>query len=194
MYTIQKSKKPCDGTGCPGGKGDRRHGSRRTLTRCRRAAASLEYAIVSVPFFMFMFAIMGAGLDGFFQMTLDDAVRNAARQLQLDSSASASGAGFVASVCGELGLVATNCTSQLTYSIQSASPSAGFASIVPAALPSSGQFSNVFLSSGAFADNVNVLVQVALPLPFHWPFFATLITGTGTGSIVAATSVRAEPF
>ena len=165
-----------------------------SLSRGRRASASLEFAIVAVPFFSFLFAIMGAGLDGFFQLTLDDAVRNAARQLQIDSSASASGAGFAASVCSEFGLIAPACRSQLSYNVQSSSPSAGFASITPAALTSSGFYPNTFMTGAAFADNVNVLVQVALPLPFRWPFFSTLMTGTGTPSIVATTSIRAEPF
>ncbi len=164
------------------------------LAGARSGAAALEFAIIALPFFAFLFAIIGAGLDGFYQLTFDEAVRNAARQVQIDAPAARSASAFASAVCSEFGGLAPNCTANLTYNLQSSATTSGFASMSPAAISANGTLPNGFLASGGNGDNVNVLVQAAYPLPFVIPFFAKLITGTHTSSIMASAAIRIEPF
>ena len=170
------------------------------LRRDRRAVAALEFAIVGPVYLTFLFTAFGVGLVGFYQLALDDAVRDAARQIQIDAPAATSAANFVSAVCQTFGALASDCTTNLTYSVQTSAPAtgaayAGFAGLTPVALPSSGPSSGQF--TPAFtpaAPNVVVLVQVAYPLPFLLPYIGALVTTTGTNSVVSTATVRVEPY
>lgn len=175
------------------------------LNRClaeRRSMAAVEFALVAVPFTLFLFAILGAGLDGFYQLDLDDSVRNAARSLQIDTLSSitpgaAPGVNFVSAVCNEFGALAAHCTDTLSYNVQAATASAGFSSLTPVSLPANGQLPDGFFNNGTgtgYVDGLNYLVQVAYPLPIILPYVSRLITLTGTASIIATATIRAEPF
>lgn len=171
-----------------------RHLARR-LAQDRGGVTAIEFAIVCPVFLLLLFAILAVGITGLIQLALDDSVRDAARQLQIDTPASASAAGLVAAVCSEFGMVSANCTTTLTYNVQSATQTAGFASLAPAKLDASGALANSFLASGpGFAPNADVLVQIAYPLPFRLPFIGTLATMTGTNSVLATATVRVEPY
>ena len=161
----------------------------------RTGVTALEFAIVCPVFLLLLFAILSAGITGLIQLALDDSVRDAARQLQIDTPASTSAAGLVAAVCAEFAAVSPNCTNTLTYNVQAATQTAGFASITPAKLSASGALANNFFSNGTgFAPNVDVLVQVAYPLPFSFPFIGALATLNGTNSVLSTTTVRVEPY
>jgi hypothetical protein len=150
--------------------------------------------MVAPPLLLFLFAVLGAGLAAFYQMTFDDAVRAAVRQMQIDGPAAASGAGFASAVCQEFGYLTPSCAAGVTYNVQAAPAQAGFGSLAPVPLPASGKFANAFFAGTAFATGVDILVQAAAPLPFTLPLVADLITGNGTGSVLSVVAVRAEPF
>ena len=161
----------------------------------RDGVTTVEFAIVCPVFFLMLFAIFSVGITGLIQLALDDAVRDAARQLQIDTPASASASGLVAAVCSEFSMVSPSCTTTLTYNVQAATQASGFASITPAKLSASGALANTFFASGTgFAPNMDVLVQVAYPLPFSFPFIGALATMTGTNSVLATATVRVEPY
>jgi hypothetical protein len=160
----------------------------------RRAVAAVESAVIFPIFLFFLLAVLGTGIDGFYQRALDDAVRYAARQIQISGPASGSASGFVSSVCSQFAYLAADCNANLTYQVQASPATSGFNSLVASQLPASGRLSNVFFAGTVYAANVNVMVQVAYPLPFTLPYVAKLITGTGTPSILATATVRAEPF
>ena len=164
-----------------------RHPGRRPLGR--RGVSALEFALVAPTFLLFLFAILGVGIAALYQRALDEAVRNAARQVQIGGPASQNGASLVAAICQEFPL-AGSCSTSLTYYVQSNSNTSLWASLRPVALPSSGKYSDGFQSCGA---NNNVLIQVAFPLPFLMPLIGAAVTFTGTNSIVTATTVRVEP-
>ena len=158
----------------------------------RRGATAVEFALVMPVFLLFLFAILGVGLDGYYQLTLDDSVRDAARQVQIAGPASQSAAGFVQAVCSEFGILASDCSANLTYNVQTNAQTATFASLTPVTLPASGKLSNTF--PAALPASNNVLVQVAYPLPFTLPFIGSAITFTGTNAILSTTAVRMEPY
>ena len=165
------------------------------LHRDQRAVTALEFAIVGPVFLLFLFAIFGVGLAGFYQLALDDAVRETGRQVQIDGPAAASKSNFVNAVCQTFGYLASDCMTSLTYNVQASTPSAGFAGLSRATLDASGKFSNAFFATATpYAAGTNVLIQVSYPLPFSLPYIGALITATGTNSIVSTTTIRVEPF
>ncbi len=168
----------------------RRRQHKKWLWADARGVTALEFAILAPVFLTFLFAILGVGLDGFYQLNLDDAVRDVARQVQIGEPASQSGPKFAAAVCAEL-LITSGCTTRLTYNVQTNASTAAFASLQPLPMPSSGQLPNLFQPCSA---NNNILVQVAIPLPITFPLLGSAITLTGTNSMMAITTIRAEPY
>ena len=164
------------------------------LGRDRRAVVALEYAIVGPVFLLFLFAAFGVGIVGFYQLALDDAVRDAGRQVQINGPAASRNINFVSAVCQTFGYLASDCSEKLTYSVQASTASAGFAGLSPAKLDSYGNFSKAFFAATPYASGVNVLMQVSYPLPFTLPYIGALITATGANAVVSTTVIRVEPF
>ena len=154
----------------------------------------VEFAILAPTFLLFIFGVFGVGLDAFYQQTLDDAVRDATRQLQMGTQASSSGNSFVSAICAELGVLDASCQTRVTYAVQASTVTAGFAALSPQTLNGSGQYTNSFFSGSTFAPGVPVLVQVAYPLPFTLPYIGNVLTLTNTASIVSTAAVIAEPY
>lgn len=165
------------------------------LCHDRQGIAALEFAIVGPVFLAFIFAAFGVGLVGFYQLALDDAVRDASRQIQIYAPAATSKGEFVSAVCLTFKYLASDCATSLTYNVQASTATTGFAGLTPATLPPSGDFGTHFFDSGSsYAAGVNVLVQLSYPLPFSLPYIGALVTTTGTNSVVSTATVRVEPF
>jgi hypothetical protein len=144
---------------------------------------------------MFIFTI---ALDLFAQVVLDDAVRNAVRQVQI--GAITSGTAFKTAVCSEFTYISGSCQNALQYDVQGAS---SFGSMSPATLNSNGilsasggstpitNFSGVLpTASGA---PVFILAQVAFLVPFKFINVANgVVAQNGTPSLYSAVAVAAE--
>lgn len=160
---------------------------------------AVEFALIGSAFFLFIFAIFVVSLDQFLQMTLDDAVRNAARQVQIGSAST--GTIFVQDICSEFGFEAKNCTSALQYDVQLGSY---FGAITPATLTSNGTltYSNatnfpatlVGSSCTTTPSPEFVLVQVAYKLPFKiLAVPGGVATENGTPALLSTVAVDMEP-
>ena len=97
------------------------------LLRSRCGTAALEFAIVGPAFLSLVFAILSAGINVFYQHTLDESLRYPARRLKTPSL---DGPSFVAAVCAEFSSLATDCATKLTYSVQSATYPSGFTTVL----------------------------------------------------------------
>ena len=161
---------------------------------CHRGAAIVEFALVLPVFLLLLFGIFGFALTALYQHLLDDAVRDAARQIQMATTASSSSSSFVNVVCTRLSMLSSTCKTNITYSVKASTVSAGFSGLSVEPLSGSGTYSNSFFSGAPFATNVPILIQVAFPMPFSIPFLGVAATLTQTSSITAVASVRAEPF
>ncbi|MEZ2126390.1 MULTISPECIES: TadE/TadG family type IV pilus assembly protein [unclassified Sinorhizobium] len=76
----------------------------RRFAENRQGAAAIEFAILALPFFMVIFAIIEIAIMYFVNSALDEAVHKTARQVRV-GTASANGwnlATFKAAVCGDL--------------------------------------------------------------------------------------------
>jgi Flp pilus assembly protein TadG len=169
----------------------------------RRSDTAVEFALIGSVLFLFVFGIFAVAVDQFWQMTLDDSVRNASRKVQFLGITS--GPDFVTAVCNEFGVAAPLCGTTLQYSVQGATSYAG---IVPQSLSAagvlsgSGTFTGVtlttppsFTSSPVVAGSEQfLLVQVAYLLPFKILLAAKgTMTQNGTPTLYSAVAAVMQP-
>jgi Flp pilus assembly protein TadG len=166
----------------------------RPLTQDRRGVAAVEFAVVAPVFLAILFGILATGMNGFYQLTLDDAVRDAARQVQMNAPAASTSGGFVAAVCARFSPLASDCSTKISYSVQASTAAGGFAGLTPEQISASGTLSDSFFLGNAYAPKTPVLIQVAYPLPFKLPYIGTILTKSGTNSVLASAAVLAEPY
>ncbi len=150
--------------------------------------------MVAPVFLTLLFGILAAGLNGLYQLTLDEAVRDAARQVQINAPAAASPSAFVSAVCGKFGALANDCSTKVTYSVQASTVAGGFAGLTPETMSGSGALSGAFFTGGSYAPRVPVLVQVSYPLPFNLPYIGKMLTKSGSNAVLASASVLVEPY
>ncbi|OYY00902.1 MAG: hypothetical protein B7Y73_10150 [Acidocella sp. 35-58-6] len=167
----------------------------RRFAPATRAATAVEFALIGVAFFLFIFSIFIFSLDQFLQTVLDDSVRTASRQVQLGKITT--GSAFVTAVCSEFGVVAPNCAGSLQYAVQGGSYF-GTGGITAAAFSASGNLSTPAAFSNVTATGAGVpaylLVQVAYPLPFIVMAVPSgVATENGTPSLYSAVSTEMEP-
>jgi len=141
---------------------------------------------------MMIMLIFTIALDMFAQVLLDDAVRNAVRQVQMGKITS--GTAFVSAVCSEFGIAGNGCSTTLQYDVQGA---AYFGAISPASLSASGTLSSssnfAGITTTAAGAPVFIFAQVAYRVPFSFVGWANgVIAENGTPSLYAATSTGAE--
>jgi len=73
--------------------------SAKTLLRGRRGATALEFAMLAVPFWMFLLGVIELGLDFYVQLALDYAVQEGARKLQTGAANAAASAAIFKTDC-----------------------------------------------------------------------------------------------
>ncbi len=187
----------------------------RRFWRERRSDTAVEFAMIGAAFFLLVFGVFVVSIDQFWQMTLDDAVRNATREIQVGKVTANSNPGFVAVVCNEFGVAAPYCASTLQYSVQGGT---SFAGMTPATLNADGTLSGPYVVTGGAAPSFNgvtlttapaaatataaavvavpqyLLVQVAYPLPFKILAVPSgVATENGTPSLYSAAATVMEP-
>ena len=182
----------------------------RRFCRETRADTAVEFAMIGSAFFLFIFGIFVVSIDQFWQMTLDDAVRNATRQVQIGKITQGPPDGatpthsFVTAVCNEFGVAAPYCVNSLQYSVQGGT---SFSAITAATLSSNGTLSNTATFSGVTATIPPstsptlveatpefLLIQVAYPLPFKIPLVpGGVATENGTPSLISTVASAMEP-
>ncbi len=166
------------------------------------AATAVEFALIGSFIILFTMGFLMMGICQFWQMTLDDAVRTATRQLLLGNITTSTQ--FVSSVCGEFGLVAPCNSSILQIEVQANTSTTTFSGITSATVSAAGQLS----PSGGFPTIPSsggpypALVQVAYKLP-PWldflpylpfsgqtiPSLNVLLTGNPTSALISAQAV-----
>lgn len=179
------------------------HRSRRFLKRWGRDAegtTAIEFALVSMPFFLFAFGIMGLGLHFFTNNALEHAVDAAARKIRTGQAQKEGKtmAQFKQMVC-DAGASYLNCDSRLKIHVQSG---ANWSNIVPKSCLSNGALAdsaggaNDALSGATGEASVAVLVTAC----YEWdlakklPFLLMGDLGNGSALIQASSVFRTEPY
>jgi Flp pilus assembly protein TadG len=164
----------------------------RQLYRDNAGSAAVEFAIIGNVLILLLVGFLLMGIFQFWQMTLDDAVRSAARKLQSGTVTTSSQ--FVTAVCSEFGSVAPCNASNLQVEMQANTASMTFSGITPATVSSSGTLSpqGGFASMPFTETGTPVLVQVAYRLPILIPLIPVVLeTGNATDSLISSVSIMA---
>ncbi len=156
--------------------------SARDLRRARRGSAALEFAIAGPVLLLLIFAVVENGLMLFTQSMIENATRDASRQIMIGTVRNSTD--FRTALCNDVGRL-LDCT-KLQFYVQSSSA-------FPAAItsPSStGSFGTTTFASGSGGQFV--LVEVAYDRAYISPW---LIGIAPHGWVLFSTqAIRNEPF
>jgi hypothetical protein len=174
----------------------------RAVWRDRSGAAAVEFALVAIPFFMFVLGVLGIGLYFFTSNALDRGVEEAARAIRTGQAqkSNVTVGQFKNSVCSQAGSY-IDC-SKLSVIVQSA---ASWSGITPQACVDSNN--NLVGSTGASGDLLSqyagsAKTVVLVTLCYQWDLaqmFSFLKLGSGTNGtgpaiVQSATTFRSEPY
>ena len=161
--------------------------------RSRCGVTMVEFALVGPLFLLLSFAICDNGLVLFMQTVLDNATREAARQIELGKvqlSGDSDGTGlFKTTLCNNLGgLIPCN---SLQWRVQSSNVS--FASMSATVTQNgSGQMATTGFSAGTAQSYV--LVQVGYTQPYFIPALARISGSTGNLLLVSTVAQQNEHY
>ena len=157
------------------------HRSAVALLRARRAATSVELAIIGPFFILLILMVIENGVMLFAQSVLDDAVVQAARQIQIGNVNSSDA--FRTAVCGYTSTL-FNC-SNLQFYVASSS--------VAFPLPVMPSSSGTFLTSSFSTGNPNdyVVAEVAYNRAYVSPWLVTL---GKSWTLLSTSAFQNEPF
>ncbi|HLI65842.1 MAG TPA: TadE/TadG family type IV pilus assembly protein [Caulobacteraceae bacterium] len=162
-----------------------------------RGAAAVEFALVSIPFLALTFGIIEIGLIYFVSTTLENATFEAAREIrtgQLQIAGGATAASFKTLICNQLTWLGSNCTNNLSVSVQTFS---SFQTVTQTSPITNGQMAaqnTLPFQTGGPGDIV--MVQAF----YQWTVIAPALDKIGTPinggqTLLTATSVfRNEPY
>ena len=151
------------------------------LFKDRRGLAAVEFALVSVPFMMLIYFILGSGIQLFTYGAMDTAVRYAARQVRIGAVRGTSDTALRNLICTQMSGLAVSCSALQIYATSGAS----FSSLTP------GVVSGASLSKTGFAPGnpgQYVLLQVAYTAPVLMPLGNPLAP-----TFLSSISFRNEP-
>lgn len=173
----------------------------RRLRRDERGVTAIEFAIVAIPFFMFIFGTIGIGLHFFITNSIEHAVEAAARKIrtgQAQTNGTTVG-DFKTEVCAEAASF-IECNDKLQIHIQHDSEWSG---ITPASckdgtsLATAGGSASDAVSDFTGEESEAVLITVCYQwdLPASLPFITLGDPDLGGAAIIqAATTFRTEPY
>jgi hypothetical protein len=162
----------------------------RLLQSDRRCVTAVEFALVGAPALLLFIIFLLMCVYQFWQIALDDAVRNVAIQIEFHNVTNSSQ--FLSTICSEFGAVAPCDAGNLQFAVQT---SGTFSDITPYTINSStGAFvpanTSVFPTFAQPAvGGQPVLIQVTYKPLISIPLVANVVlTGNPSPSLVSATS------
>lgn len=166
----------------------------RRFRRSQDGGAAVEFAMVGLPFFLFLFAIIDISLIFFASTTLENGIVSAARQIRTGQAQATNMTKdqFRALVCGEISMMLA-CDSRLGIDVRKY---AGF---------SAAQFNNVLDQDGNLTGNFQfdpgdpgdvVVVRAFYTWPVLTPIVGEAFQNMAGGHRLIETSIafRNEPF
>ena len=148
-----------------------------------RGVASLEFAIIFPVFLLAALMILQMGLSTFYQSTLDDAVRIAARQIAIGNILASGRSSFVTSICNEFAVLQPSCTTNLQVYVASARE---FSGIAIATVGPAGVLSNSGFAPGTASSDV--VIEVAFTPPYAIPMVSNLVASAGNNTLLSVVS------
>lgn len=167
--------------------------SKSRLWRDRRGAVAIEFAIVSIPFFLLLFAILEMALMFFVAQVLDTATVSASRLIRTGEAKAATMTqdAFKAQICaGMANLV--DCDNRLYVDVQSYSTFGAYKPTSP--IDSTGKVVKTKYTPGNKSEIIVVRSFYAWPILFDFLARATTRLSTGDQLLGAVVAFQTEPF
>lgn len=159
----------------------------------RRGAVALEFAIVSIPFFLLLFAILEMALMFFIGQVLDTATISASRLIRTGEAKAQSLTQdqFKAKVCaGMVNLV--DCDARLYIDVQSYSSFGAYAPTSP--LDEDGNITTTAYTNGNKSEIIVVRSFYAWPVLFNLLARTSMRLTNGDQLLGAVVAFQTEPF
>jgi Flp pilus assembly protein TadG len=159
----------------------------------RRGAVAMEFAIVSIPFFLLLFAILEMALMFFVGQVLDTATVSASRLIRTGEAKaqSLSQQLFKDKVCaGMINLV--DCDARLYVDVQSYSSFGAYAPTSP--LDKDGNITSTKYTNGNKSEIIVVRTFYAWPILFDLLARSTTKLASGDQLLGAVVAFQTEPF
>lgn len=157
------------------------------FARADGGATAVEFALVSIPFMMLIFAIIELGLVFLVSLTLESAIVDAGRTIRTGEVQTTGGtaASFKATVCAKIGWLGGDCDSHLSLDVRTFPDfTTGATSTTPATM--------AWTPGG---PGSTVLVRAYYTWPLVTPLLRTgLQDVSGKRVIYAATAFTNEPY
>jgi Flp pilus assembly protein TadG len=162
--------------------------------RAKDGVTTVEFALVALPFFFFLFAILDVSLVFFASTTLENGVVSAARQIRTGQAqvANMTAAQFRTLVCNEISMLLA-CDARLGLDVRKYT---GFGSAqFPSALDGDGNLSGDMIFDPGGAGDV-VVVRAFYTWPMLTPSVGASFVNMAGGHRLLETSIafRNEPF
>lgn len=159
----------------------------------RRGAVAMEFAIVSIPFFLLLFAILEMALMFFVGQVLDTATVSASRLIRTGEAKAQSllQSQFKQKICdGMINLV--DCDTRLYVDVQSYSSFGAYAPTSP--LDKDGNITSTKYTNGNKSEIVVVRTFYAWPVMFNLLTRSTTRLASGDQLLGAVVAFQTEPF
>jgi Flp pilus assembly protein TadG len=169
------------------------------FAHARGGAAAVEFALISIPFFLLMFGIIELALIFLLSTTMDNATDTASRTIRtgsLQTSGTATAAAFKTEICNGLGWLQGDCQANLAVDVQTYPSFTAAGASQPFPLDAAGKF-DASKTSFSMGGQRSIVVVRAF---YHWPFITPMVSKavkpTGDGSILLMSTVtfRNEPY
>jgi Flp pilus assembly protein TadG len=160
------------------------------LLRQRRGSALLQFALIAPVFFALVFMIVDDGLAMFTQATLDNATRDASRNILLGTYQKNGNTvgNFRTAVCDEMGGLIPDCTNNLL--VYTTASSTGFATAAQNLNSNPLPGSDGTWSIGGSGDYV--IIQTGYNRPYI-PYVGSYVSG-GSLLLVSTILFQTEPY
>jgi Flp pilus assembly protein TadG len=168
----------------------RRAGLLARFARARRGAVTVEFAFVSIPFLLLIFAIIELGLVFLVSVTLENAVMDVGRTIRTGEvqTANRTAAAFKTAVCTEMSWLGSACSTALSLDVRTFTGFTASGAVLNAAKPNTPCW-----DPGGPGSIVMIRAY------YNWPLVTPLLqtglqTSNGRRMLTAATAFSNEPY
>jgi Flp pilus assembly protein TadG len=168
----------------------------RRFAAARGGAAAVEFAMISVPFFLLLFGIIELALVFLLSTTLDNATSEASRTIrtgELQNNGGGSPETFKATICDNLGWLKGDCLNNLYVDVRTY---ASFSSVTAPQPVVGGKFDPSKLQFTPGVQKSIVVVRAYYKWPFITPMVSKAMQQLADGSMlmVSTATFRNEPY
>jgi len=162
--------------------------------RANRGVAAVEFAIIAIPFFLLLYAVIDTSLVYFATQTLENGVSAAARQIKTGQAQAASmtSAQFRTIICDQISML-LKCDAHLAIDVRRFT---SFSNVnLPAALDANGNLTGNYQFNMGSAGDI-IVVRAFYAWPVLTPTFGDTLTNMSGNSrlLTAAFAFKNEPF